>query len=103
MRATPCSAPRARPRRLRNGKSLLPVGVVEVLGTFRRGDVVTLVDAQGRELGRGLAEYSFDEAAQLAGCRSEKIESVIGYRGRAVMVHRDELVVFNRDDGMLDD
>ena len=88
---------------LRNGKSLLPVGVVEVLGNFRRGDVVTLVDAQGRELGRGLAEYSFDEAAQLAGCQSKEIESVIGYRGRAVMVHRDELVVFDRDGGMLDD
>ena len=84
---------------LRNGKSLLPVGVVEVLGNFRRGDVVTLVDAQGRELGRGLAEYSFDEAAQLVGCHSEDIESVIGYRGRAVMVHRDELVLFDRDRG----
>jgi glutamate 5-kinase len=88
-------------RALRNGKSLLPVGVIEVLGNFRRGDVVTLVDSQGRELGRGLAEYSFDEARQLAGCQSENIESVIGYRGRAVMVHRDELVVFDRDDGKL--
>jgi glutamate 5-kinase len=86
---------------LRNGKSLLPVGVIEVLGNFRRGDVVSLVDAQGRELGRGLAEYSFDEARQLAGRQSENIESVIGYRGRAVMVHRDELVVFDRDDGKL--
>ena len=87
---------------LRNGKSLLPVGVVEVLGNFRRGDVVTLVDSHGRELGRGLAEYSVDEAAQLAGCQSESIESVIGYRGRAVMVHRDELVIFDRDDGKPD-
>lgn len=86
---------------LRNGKSLLPVGVVEVLGNFRRGDVVTLVDSRGRELGRGLAEYSFEEASQLAGRQSESIESVLGYRGRAVMVHRDELVIFDRDDGKL--
>ncbi len=86
---------------LQNGKSLLPVGVVEVIGNFRRGDVVTLVDSRGRELGRGLAEYSFDEASQLAGCQSENIESVIGYRGRAVMVHRDELVIFDREDGTL--
>jgi glutamate 5-kinase len=84
---------------LQNGKSLLPVGVLEVIGNFRRGDVVTLVDSRGRELGRGLAEYSFDEASQLAGCQSESIESVLGYRGRAVMVHRDELVIFDRDDG----
>mgnify|MGYP001823372657 FL=1 len=87
---------------LRNGKSLLPVGVVEVLGNFRRGDVVTLVDAHGRELGRGLAEYSFDEATRLAGRQSESIEAVLGYRGRAVMVHRDELVIFDRDDGNRD-
>ena len=87
---------------LRNGKSLLPVGVVEVLGNFRRGDVVTLVDSRGRELGRGLAEYSFEEASQLAGRQSESIESVLGYRGRAVMVHRDELVIFDRDDGKPD-
>lgn len=86
-------------RALCNGKSLLPVGVVEVIGNFRRGDVVTLVDSRGRELGRGLAEYSFDEAVQLAGCHSENIEAVLGYRGRAVMVHRDELVIFDRDDG----
>lgn len=86
-------------RALRNGKSLLPVGVVEVIGNFRRGDVVTLVDSRGQELGRGLAEYSFDEATKLAGRQSESIEAVLGYRGRAVMVHRDELVIFDRDDG----
>jgi glutamate 5-kinase len=79
---------------LRKGNSLLPVGVVE--------DVVALVGPHGRELGRGLAEYSFEEATQLAGCRSERIESVLGYRGRAVMVHRDELVIFDRDDGKPD-
>jgi glutamate 5-kinase len=63
---------------------------------------VTLVDAHGRELGRGLAEYSFDEATRLAGRQSESIEGVLGYRGRAVMVHRDELVIFDRDDGNRD-
>jgi len=82
---------------LKGGKSLLPVGVVEVLGSFRRGDVVTLVDAQGNELGRGLAEYSSEEATRLAGCHSEQIEERLGYRGRSVMVHRDELVLFGHD------
>jgi glutamate 5-kinase len=79
---------------LADGKSLLPVGVVEVLGNFRRGDAVTLVDNAGNELGRGLAEYSSDEAVLLAGCRSEQIEERLGYRGRSVMVHRDDLVMF---------
>ncbi len=79
------------------GKSLLPVGVVEVVGNFRRGDVVTLVDSAGRELGRGLAEYADEEAARIAGCHSEQIEEQLGYRGRSVMVHRDELVLFDND------
>jgi glutamate 5-kinase len=82
---------------LRDGSSLLPVGVVEVLGEFRRGDVVTLMDGAGKELGRGLAEYSSEEAAALAGCRSENIEERLGYRGRSVMIHRDELVLFEHE------
>jgi glutamate 5-kinase len=82
---------------LRGGNSLLPVGVVEVVGSFRRGDVVTLVDSAGRELGRGLAEYADDEATLLAGCRSEQIEARLGYRGRPVMVHRDDLVLFHHE------
>lgn len=82
---------------LKDGKSLLPVGVVEVVGNFRRGDVVTLVDSAGIELGRGLAEYSNEEAGQLVGCRSEQFEERLGYRGRSVMVHRDELVLFDND------
>ena len=79
------------------GKSLLPVGVVEVRGSFRRGDVVSLVDSGGLELGRGLAEYSDTETALLAGCQSEQIEERLGYRGRSVMVHRDDLVLFDHD------
>jgi glutamate 5-kinase len=82
---------------LNDGKSLLPVGVVEVIGNFRRGDVVTLVDSRGNELGRGLAEYSSAEAERLAGCHSGQIEEHLGYRGRSVMVHRDELVLFDHD------
>lgn len=82
---------------LKNGNSLLPVGVVEVVGTFRRGDVVTLVDAAGHEVGRGLAEYSDKDAQRLAGCHSENIEERLGFRGRSVMVHRDELVLFDHE------
>jgi glutamate 5-kinase len=83
---------------LRNGKSLLPVGVVAVSGNFRRGDVVNISGPDGRELGRGLAEYSDEEAGRLAGCQSEEIEEKLGYRGRSVVVHRDELVLFDHDD-----
>lgn len=84
-------------RALQDGNSLLPVGVVEVTGNFRRGDVVTIVNAKGIELGRGLAEYSSDDAAAIAGSQSDMIEERLGYRGRSVMVHRDELVLFDND------
>ena len=82
---------------LRNGNSLLPVGVVEILGNFRRGDVVTVVGPNGTELGRGLTEYSDTDALRLRGCQSEQIEEKLGYRGRSVMIHRDELVLFDSD------
>lgn len=84
-------------RALHKGNSLLPVGVVAVSGKFRRGDVVHITGPDGTELGRGLAEYSDDEATRLAGCQSDQIEEKIGYRGRSVMVHRDELVLFDSD------
>lgn len=82
---------------LARGNSLLPVGIVEVVGNFRRGDVVTIVDPGGRELGRGLAEYSHAETTRIRGCQSEDIESELGYRGRSVVIHRDELVLFRND------
>ncbi|MDJ0749763.1 MAG: glutamate 5-kinase [Woeseiaceae bacterium] len=82
---------------LRNGKSLLPVGVVDVVGNFRRGDVVNITGPAGEELGRGLAEYADSEASRLIGCQSGQIEDKLGYRGRSVMVHRDELVLFGND------
>lgn len=82
---------------LRNGGSLLPVGVSSVAGEFRRGDVVRLLGTDGREIGRGLAEYTSEESAKLVGRKSSEIENVIGYRGRDVIVHRDELVVFDND------
>ena len=55
------------------------------------------LSANGEELGRGLAAYSGEEAAEIIGCRSEQIESKLGYRGRTVMVHRDDLVLFGSE------
>ena len=80
---------------LAGGRSLLPVGVVGVVGSFKRGDPVALVDGEGAELGRGLVAYESVEAAKIAGLRSESIEERLGYRGRSVMIHRDDLVMFD--------
>lgn len=82
---------------LHDGNSLLPVGVVDVKGSFRRGDVVNITGPDGAELGRGMAEYPDAEARRLVGCQSEQIEAKLGYRGRSVMVHRNELVLFRHE------
>ncbi len=86
-------------RALKRGKSLLPVGISGADGTFRRGDAVALVADDGRELGSGLVAYSSDEIARIRGCQSDQIESRLGYRGGAVVVHRDDLVLFSRGRG----
>ena len=78
------------------GKSLLPVGIASVSGNFRRGDAISLISDAGRELGRGLATYASDEVTEICGCRSQEIESRLGYRGPAVVVHRDDLVLFDQ-------
>jgi glutamate 5-kinase len=77
-----------------NGSSLLPVGVFDISGNFERGDVVNLESSSGKIIGRGLVEYSSGEATKLLGIKSDQIENTIGYQGRSVMVHRDELVLF---------
>ncbi|MDX1563388.1 MAG: glutamate 5-kinase, partial [Gammaproteobacteria bacterium] len=78
---------------LASGRSLLPAGVTAVEGRFERGDAVRVVDGVGRELARGLIGYSHDEAAAIAGKRSEHIAEILGYRGRDEMIHRDDLVL----------
>ena len=78
---------------LRRGKSLLPAGVVRVEGAFARGDAVVVRGPDGAEVGRGLVAYDHDDAERLIGQNSEKIEGILGYRGRSEMVHRDDLVI----------
>ncbi len=78
---------------LSSGKSLLPAGVTGVKGAFSRGDAVTVLDADGREIARGLSAYSARDAALIMGHKSSEIEDILGYRGRDEMIHRDDLVL----------
>jgi glutamate 5-kinase len=77
---------------LRSGASLLPVGVRRIEGGFSRGDAVIIRDGSG-VLGRGLVAYDAEEAGRIMGRASREIEQVLGYVGRAEMVHRDDLVL----------
>ncbi|MDD9976753.1 MAG: glutamate 5-kinase [Boseongicola sp.] len=76
---------------LSSGKSLLPAGVASVSGAFGRGDPVAIVSAGGARLGMGLTRYTAAEAAAIKGVRSGDIEEILGYPGRAALVHRDDL------------
>ncbi len=82
---------------LARGKSLLPAGVTAVRGRFERGDAVRVLDAAGRELARGLVAYSSVDAERIRGRKSAEIESILGFRGRAEIVHRDDLVVTRKE------
>ncbi len=75
------------------GKSLLPAGVTVVSGDFGRGDPVAIHDPAGNRLGLGLSRYTGDEARAIAGHRSGDIEPILGYPGRAALIHRDDMVL----------
>ena len=80
-------------RALVSGRSLLPAGVTAVDGPFGRGDAVSVVAADGREIARGLSAYPADEAALIAGRRSGDIQQILGYSGGDEIIHRDDLVL----------
>ena len=80
-------------RALHVGKSLLPAGVTRVLGDFGRGEPVAVLGPSGETLARGLTRYTSDEARAIAGHRSEEIAEILGFAGRAALIHRDDMVV----------
>ncbi len=76
-----------------HGKSLLPIGMVEVQGEFHRGDVIAVRNATGAEIARGLANYSSSQARLIARKPSAEFERLLGYTGEPEMIHRDNLVL----------
>jgi len=84
-------------RAMRQGNSLLPVGVTAIDGQFERGDCVALISQAGDEIGRGLSAYASAEAQRMIGQPSGALESILGYRGRAEIVHRDDMVLTAND------
>jgi len=75
------------------GKSLLPIGMTAVVGEFSRGEVIAILDPQGVEIARGLANYASAEARLLCRKPSGEIEACLGYSAEPEMVHRDNLVL----------
>ena len=75
------------------GKSLLPIGMTEVRGEFRRGEVIAICSPEGQEIARGLANYASHEARQLCRHPSSEITAILGYAAEPEFVHRDNLVM----------
>ncbi len=78
---------------LQGGKSLLPAGVSAVEGVFGRGDPVAILAADGAPLGQGLSRYTAEEAGLIKGRHTSDFEAILGYSGRAVLIHRDDMVL----------
>jgi glutamate 5-kinase len=77
----------------REGKSLLPIGVSACHGRFERGEIVGCFDIDGREIARGLINYSVSETQRILGKPSSEIESTLGYVDERELIHRDNLVL----------
>lgn len=76
-----------------SGKSLLPAGVKVTRGNFSRGDTVAINDMNGRTLGKGIIAYDAEDAAKIIGKHSREFETVLGFKGRDVLIHRDDMVL----------
>ncbi len=75
------------------GRSLLPVGVRQVEGQFSRGELVVCAAPDGREIAKGLVNYSAEESRKIMGQASDRIETLLGYVDEPELIHRDNLVL----------
>ena len=75
------------------GKSLLPAGITAVTGRFERGDAIAMLGPEGQNIGYGLTRYSSAEASRIKGHQSAAIEDLLGYPGRAALIHRDDMAL----------
>lgn len=78
---------------LLSGKSLLPIGVTKVRGDFQRGDTVSILDPDGREIGRGLVALDREAADLVKGKNSARVTEILGLGGRSELIHRDNMVL----------
>lgn len=75
------------------GSSLLPIGVITVEGEFSRGEMVSCIDAEGREIARGLVNYPAGDARRILRQPTGQIEAILGYLEEPELIHRDNLVL----------
>jgi len=75
------------------GKSLLSAGVIKSEGRFERGEIVRCINAENKEIAKGLINYSCDEIEKIKGLSSNEIEPSLGYINESNLIHRDNMVI----------
>ena len=78
---------------LKSGKSLLPAGITKVLGAFRKGDNILIVDNNNIEIARALSSFTSSEIDKIKGLQSNQIENILGYASKSEIVHKDDIVI----------
>ena len=77
---------------IKNNKSLLPAGIIEVGGNFNRGDVISVYFTKKEKIAIGISAYDINEAKKIIGKKSKEIPNILGYEGRDEIIHKDDLV-----------
>ncbi len=80
-------------RAIMAGSSLLPAGVTGVSGSFIRGDIIEIINTNGKRIGKGISSYNFQEIKQIKGCSSKMILVKLGHIARSALIHRDDMVL----------
>ena len=74
-------------------KSLLPIGVVEVKNTFKKGDVISILDEENNEIARGIVNYDSDSCKKVIGCHSDNIAEILGFKNYDAIITRDNITI----------
>ena len=77
---------------LSNGKSLLPAGIIKIVGNFKKGENILIIDSQGNEFARGLVSFSSIEINKIKGLQSHQIENILGYSSKSEIIHKNDMV-----------
>ena len=78
---------------IKEEKSLLPIGVVKIINTFDKGDVISILDEQGEEFARGIVNYNSDACLKLLGAHSDNILNILGYKNYDAIITRDNITI----------
>ena len=78
---------------MKNGKSLLPAGIIKVEGHFQRGDIIKIANKNGKIVGNGISAYDSSEITQIIGLQTDKINSQLGWDGPNEVIHHDDMVI----------